>query len=470
MTVTARLLVAEEDAAELRVLCWLLRSRGFDVVGVSGPHEARSALAGIAPDLVLVDFAAMPGAREELVELFQQDSKLRDVPVLELEHPIDVASLLGRLEAYAALAREVRELRTRLRAREAELERLRQEAASGRQLVDIVHDVSGEPQAPEIYRILARRVARALGISHCSVVLASAEDTRGMVAAAFEDPSVQDMPVELERYPEITAALRTGQPVLVEDAASDPLFEDARRLWSEEHRTVRIRSVLVLPFALDRWRTGVLFLRTERDERTLDRADVAFAETVVRATASALKRAQALEATRADNKRLEALATTDSLTRLLNRRALTDRLAAELDRARRFEFPITCLVADIDFFKDINDQRGHLAGDEVLRQFAELLASAARTIDIVARYGGEEFVVLLPETAPDGGMIFAERMRERISHHVFALAEGGPVHLTASIGVASFPNPRVESAEDLFARADEALYRAKSGGRNQVCI
>src|SRR5262249_36730415 len=150
-------------------------------------------------------------------------------------------------------------------------------------------------------------------------------------------------------------------------------------------------------------------------ERDLTNDDVEFADVVIRAAVAAIRRAQALEMTRADNRRLEELATTDPLTKVLNRRALLDRLVAELDRARRFGSSFSLLLFDVDHFKKINDTAGHLAGDAVLRQFGSLLEEAVRKVDIVARYGGEEFVVILPQTAAEGGVIFAERLRERIA-------------------------------------------------------
>jgi two-component system cell cycle response regulator len=126
-------------------------------------------------------------------------------------------------------------------------------------------------------------------------------------------------------------------------------------------------------------------------------------------------------------------------------------------------------VLDVDHFKDVNDTAGHLAGDSVLRQLGARLEEEVRKVDIIGRYGGEEFVAILPETSLEGGQIFAERLRERVASRAFDVGPGRrPVHLTVSIGIASFPSPQVETIEDLFARADAALYRAKSGGRNQV--
>lgn len=176
---------------------------------------------------------------------------------------------------------------------------------------------------------------------------------------------------------------------------------------------------------------------------------------------------ETLETTIADNRRLLALATTDPLTRALNRRALADRLAIEMDRARRYASELAILLIDLDYFKRINDTAGHLAGDEVLRQLASRIQSAVRTVDIVARYGGEEFVVILPETSPSGAMTFADRLRAGIEAHEFPIGDG-IIRLTVSIGVSTFPAGNIASADDLFATADAAMYRAKQDGRNQV--
>src|SRR5205814_10129497 len=186
---------------------------------------------------------------------------------------------------------------------------------------------------------------------------------------------------------------------------------------------------------LDRRRSGVFFLRTDRGERMLTNEDADFAEVVIRAAVAAIRRAQALESTRADNRRLEELATTDALTRLLNRRALLDRLSVEVDRARRFKSQLSLLMLDLDHFKSINDQYGHLAGDSVLRQIGTALGGAVRTIDVVARYGGEEFVVILPETLTEGAVVFAERLRERVGSTEFEISPEHRIHL--KIGRAS---------------------------------
>jgi two-component system cell cycle response regulator len=482
-------IVAEEDPLVSGALSWLLREQGYVVSPVSGRDELFATITRHAPDLILLDGDAVQRDDRILGQL-RGDSRYHDVRVIItapwaaiedggaglpwgvddcVSKPYRVPELLGRIRTQLRASSQLRAARAALKDTAAELERAREDAMSNRRLVDILHEVAGELSATEIYRILARRVARALEISHCSVVLARPSDLVGTVAAAHEDSSIQDVDIRLDHYPEISTALESGRPVLVEDARVHPLFATMRELWAREGKAVEIRSVATVPFSIDRWRSGVLFLRTDRRERSLTTEDVDFADVVIRAAVAAIRRAQALETTRADNRRLEALATTDPLTRVLNRRALLDRLTAEVDRARRFESSLTLLLLDVDHFKQINDTAGHLAGDSVLRQLGALLEDAMRKVDIVARYGGEEFVCILPETSTEGAVVFAERLRERVAAQAFDVSAERPVHLTVSIGLATFPSARVDSVEDLFARADEALYRAKSGGRNQVC-
>ena len=163
---------------------------------------------------------------------------------------------------------------------------------------------------------------------------------------------------------------------------------------------------------------------------------------------------------------VERQASTDGLTDLANRRHFEEALAAEISRAERFGGTIALVLADLDDFKQVNDQYGHQTGDDVLRAFADILRETVRDIDMAARYGGEEFAVLLPQTDLDGAERLAERLRETMSERRLMLDPSTSFSVTASFGVAAFPNAATPAA--LFAAADEALYRAKSEGKNRV--
>ena len=148
---------------------------------------------------------------------------------------------------------------------------------------------------------------------------------------------------------------------------------------------------------------------------------------------------------------------------------MEDKLQEELKRARRYNHPLSVIMADIDHFKIFNDTHGHPGGDLILRQVAELLQTTVRDIDFVARYGGEEFLIILTETSKARGLEVAERIRGAVAREHFADAETQPGgRLTLSLGVATFPED-VGEADHLVQRADVALYSAKRAGRDRVC-
>ncbi len=158
----------------------------------------------------------------------------------------------------------------------------------------------------------------------------------------------------------------------------------------------------------------------------------------------------------------------DGLTQIHNKRYLYEALERELIRARRHERPLSLAIFDIDFFKRINDQYGHLAGDHVLRELARLVQNRIRRDEVFARYGGEEFVIVLPETALDGAVALAENICALVAEHRFVF-QGERIPTTISIGCALL-EPGDQTANELIQRADEKLYEAKRGGRNRVCF
>jgi diguanylate cyclase (GGDEF)-like protein/PAS domain S-box-containing protein len=173
--------------------------------------------------------------------------------------------------------------------------------------------------------------------------------------------------------------------------------------------------------------------------------------------------------------RLKYLSITDELTGAYNVRYYWARLRYEFVRSVRYAQPLACLMADLDRFKKVNDQHGHLAGDEVLQQVARTMSSTVREVDIVARYGGEEFGIILPNTGAAGAVKCAENIRNALAAADFRVGQAGganppaAIRVTVSIGVTVL-TPDVAREEQLASRADVALYRAKREGRNRVCL
>jgi diguanylate cyclase (GGDEF)-like protein len=216
------------------------------------------------------------------------------------------------------------------------------------------------------------------------------------------------------------------------------------------------QHVLVVPMQRAGQLMGAmeLYLNTER-EITEDQADLL--NGVASQGAIAIRHAQLFQAQ-------EENALTDELTKLPNRRALAQRFLEEMHRAKRYHKSIAFLMIDLDHFKQVNDTYGHLNGDAVLADLAGILTSGARESDVCARYGGEEFGIILQETTEQGARTLAERIRTKVAAATFP----GGMKLTISIGVAATAEPTLFTT--LMEKADQALYAAKQGGRNQVRV
>lgn len=166
--------------------------------------------------------------------------------------------------------------------------------------------------------------------------------------------------------------------------------------------------------------------------------------------------------------KLRRLSTTDSLTGLRNRRALDDRIRDEWRRASRYGSPLALLLVDIDGLKRINDQLGHRAGDDLLRRTATAIRQSLRASDVGARWGGDEFAILAPQTSRDAARQLAERLLLQLKKG----SHSAPARISASVGVAIFVRDEgvIHDPDMLMRAADEALYRAKAGGRDQVKV
>jgi diguanylate cyclase (GGDEF)-like protein len=166
-------------------------------------------------------------------------------------------------------------------------------------------------------------------------------------------------------------------------------------------------------------------------------------------------------------RRSEELSITDDLTKLYNASFLNSTLRREVERSRRYRQSVSLIFLDLDGFKEVNDQHGHISGSRTLVEVGAVIRETVREVDVVSRFGGDEFTVILPQTGPQGAAIIAERIRCRISESEFLQSYGLKVRLSASFGIASYPD-HGGTKDDLIARADQAMYRVKSRGKNGV--
>ncbi len=189
-------------------------------------------------------------------------------------------------------------------------------------------------------------------------------------------------------------------------------------------------------------------------------------ENLVKTIDSALAKWRQIQQAKADQEELERLANLDSLTGLYNRRVILDRLNERIKYVRRYGEELSLIMLDIDHFKKVNDQYGHLIGDGVLEGIAVLVQRNIRDTDVVGRYGGEEFIIILLKTGLSSALGVAERIRKAIQGAEMKDSEGNVFSVTVSEGVSSYKP--AEDERSLISRADDALYRAKENGRNRV--
>jgi len=248
-----------------------------------------------------------------------------------------------------------------------------------------------------------------------------------------------------------------NKPLLVPDVHADPRF--ATRF--DKTSRFQTKAILCVPLAFKGRVLGVIELVNGEGDSPFDEEALRILSTVAEFSAIAIENAQNFQ-------KVQELTVLDDHTGLFNSRHLRRTLDQEIVRAIRFGHPVSLVFFDLDRFKQVNDSHGHQAGSRVLAEVGRLLLATLRSTDVPVRYGGDEFVLLLPETSKDQAVEAANRIRVEIAENRFlAEADFGPVRITASMGVATFPDD-AQTPESLLSRADEAMYLVKQGRRNGV--
>lgn len=247
-----------------------------------------------------------------------------------------------------------------------------------------------------------------------------------------------------------------GMPVVIPDACKD------KRFLSKFDRICRFKtkSIMCAPVKIKDKTIGVIEVVNKANGGSFTDADLALLVKLIEQASMAIDRILLYQ-------KLEELVITDDLTNLFNTRYLNRSIETEIQRSRRHSTSVSLIFMDLDYFKNINDTHGHLVGSRVLVEIARILINELRTIDIVARYGGDEFVIVLPQTTLTNAMNIAERLRRSVEKSTFLVPQGLNLKLTASFGVASYPES-AHSKEELLKIADESMYRVKNRSRNDV--
>jgi len=249
-----------------------------------------------------------------------------------------------------------------------------------------------------------------------------------------------------------------GEPLLVEDAATHPLV--ARHI--DQQISFETKSIICVPLIVKEKVFGVIEIINALEDRPYTSADLAILSTIADFAAIAIDNARTYA-------RLNDLVITDELTGLFNARHFDELLTREIDRSRRYALACSVVFFDLDHFKSVNDTHGHLVGSRVLAEVGTILSRHIRSVDIASRFGGDEFVLLLPSTDSRGARALVSNLRKVLEQHPFTADDGTPIRVTASFGIASFPE-HARDKGDLMQRADQAMYRVKGSTRNGVCV
>ncbi|MGE5509276.1 MAG: diguanylate cyclase [Chitinophagales bacterium] len=486
----ARILLADDSPTILKVVGSVLEHQGYEVITASNGVEAAEKAYLVGPDLVLLDVMMPRLNGYQVCRLIKNEPALRHVPVVILtsrDQPRDrfwgyqtgadeyvtkgfdqerllqvVAELLdkrgewgtGEVDRAAAAGSAIVDI---LALSNDLLDRKLFEATVVNELGKLATVMQSYEQTVDAVLSLVHRL-----VDYSVAAVATVHEGQGELTLKIRTPVVREYLEEFKQrtFDAFHAYFRGAH--LFHGFRSNVLYADGLATTMEvEGAPTAVEDFLFVPIMAKGEVVGGLALAhppgghfTAEDQANL--------QLIATHAYLVIENAFLYE-------QVKQLSITDGLTRVFNRRYLEDRLEQEFRRSQRHKTFLSCLMMDIDHFKQINDTYGHQAGDLVLRKLMELCRQVTRSTDIIGRFGGEEFVVLLPETDTLGGKCVAERLRKLVESQTFT-TDAGPVRMTISLGLCSIPAVGVEEPADLIKQTDAALYEAKHSGRNKTCV
>jgi two-component system, cell cycle response regulator len=460
-----KILVVDHEPFSRTVLQDILGGE-YQVYAAATGAEAMELARRQTPDLILLDLDTPADDRAALCNRLKERQATRYIPLILLSSCSQKEEILDGLYAGAddyltkplcaseTLARIDAHLRTRDDYADLEKEDLLM-------LLELSEIISVTRNPKRILNIIVEKVSAALQVSRCSII--ALNDTGELIVKASSDlPPNLELKIDLEKYPEIEKAWRTQRPVVLQDIHRDPLMAPVRT------RLQRLpdQAILVVPIIKKQNVIGTFFLRTAAiGSGGISGRVFTLCQLGANISGNALENGIVFEAMQSKKKLLEELAFRDSLTGLYNHQHFHTRFEEEFSRAQRYALPLSCVFADIDRFKTINDRFGHITGDVVLKQIGWRIEKMLRKSDLAARYGGEEFSVLLPNTTERGARDFADRLRNEIGALAIQQLKGERVSI--SVGVATCQDGNVSTYTQLLHQADNAMYAEKQAKKGQ---
>lgn len=439
----------------------------YQVFEASNGNEALSMVSQCCPDLVVLDVEMPKFNGIEVCESMKQNPATQGIPVIlvsshnrkeyiyeglhagaddYLTKPVNPSEFLARVDTHLRLRRDYAQFG------EKDL----------RVLLELTEAVSATRNPLIILQTIVKKIAEAAEVSRCSIVSLGLNGEL-VVKASNDLPFDREITIDLSKYPEIQKALQTKRTVIINDVKHAPEMQSVAELIRDQ----AFNSLIVIPILKKDSVIGTFLLRAASPllQGISDRL-MNLCQLIAHISTNALENAILIETMKNTQEYLEERVLRDGLTGLYNHQYFYTCLEREFSRATRYDLPLSCVLFDIDNFKAINDQFGHVKGDEVLRSLGQQIAGVFRDSDIVARYGGEEFAVILPNTNKAGARDLASRLLEAIRGHSYAHLDGK--NITVSLGVSIFDGGIVNSYNEIVIAADEAMYKAKAAGKDCV--
>ena len=456
-----RILLVEDSATQAQRTRLVLQAAGFEVHVCDRGTLALAAAATQQPDLVLLDLYLPDLSGREVAQRLKADPTLSGIPIIFLTGVFrDVADIITGLEAgaddYLRKPVEDGELVARVRAclrtkqTQRELGRLARLLLSvnqvGGQLTSIL---DRETLLPSVVTLIQEN----FGYSHVHLYLLD-PDKQELELAAAAGPTAAAL---MERPPRLPL---NGDSLAATSARHQKLVAPIHARGLAHPFLPEARAAAAAPLRSAGAVSGVLEIASSAD-LAFSSNDGLVLQTLADLVGVALVNARLYH-------QMEELAMLDELTGLLNRRTLMAQLEAEWRRCQRYKRPLSLVMLDLDFLKQVNDRHGHPTGDLALTAIAREIERSVRSVDTAGRLGGDEFMLVLPETPQSGALEVAGRLGARCRAIGIASEVTPPPSLTVSLGVASWPEAEATNVAELMKAADRALYRAKAAGRNRT--